>query len=208
MATRTTISTVRHGHSDFNAQRRYAGSIDVPLSAEGIRDAKRAGANLDRATFDVVVTSTLKRAVTTARLLVNRSVPVVRSRLCNERGFGEMEGLTWHEVQGLQPPVLMITVGDDVHTVNPAGGEHFEDVWDRAKVFRRLLFRRYSGKRLLVVSHGVFLQLFHGLLRGLGCIESLAAYPYNLEMTTFHFEGQKLTDEKVSKLRELDCQRW
>ncbi len=204
----TTISTLRHAHTRYNAERRYAGSIDVPLSEAGIRDASEAATKLRGSGFDVVISSTLQRAFQTARILVGDAVPIVQSRLCNERNFGIMEGLTWDEIQSLQPPVLLITVGNDLHTVNPQRGEPFEDVWERAKEFRRFLFRTYEGSNILVVSHGVFLQMFHGVLRGSNCIESLATYPSNLELATFRFAGDRLEAERVVKLMGSEALHW
>lgn len=204
----TTISTLRHAHTQYNAERRYAGTIDVSLSEAGIRDARQAAAKLAGAKFDIVVTSTLKRSFETAQILVGDAVPIFQSKLCNERNFGVMEGLTWDEIQNLQPPVLLITVGNDLHTVNPKGGEPFEDVWERAKKFRRFIFKEYKGSNILVVSHGVFLQMFHGVLRGSSCIESLAIYPSNLELARFHFSGVRLVEEKVVKLAGAEVVRW
>ena len=156
----------------------------------------------------MVVTSALRRTIETADLLVGNGVPRRRTRLCNERNFGVMEGLTWDDVQHLDPPVLFIEVGNDRHSVNPKDGEPFEDVWDRAKRFRRMLFREYQGKRVLVVSHGVFLQMFHGVLRGTSCIEALAAYPGSLELTCFSFTGDRLEDEKTIRLGKSEPVRW
>ncbi len=98
----------------------------------------------------------------------------------------------------------MINVGNDLHTVNPSGGEPFEDVWQRANTFQQFLFENYEGKNILVISHGVFLQLFHGLLRGRNCIESLASYPSNLELYRFHFCDNHLMGEKVVRLCDKD----
>jgi len=200
MTVNTTISTLRHAHTQYNAEKRYAGSIDVPLSEIGMEDARRAASKLAGIKLDVVITSTLKRTVQTAQILVGDSTPIVQNRLCDERNFGIMEGLTWDDVQTLQPPVLMINVGNDLHTVNPKGGEPFEDVWERAKNFRRMIFDAYMGANILVVSHGVFLQMFHGLLRGLNCIESLGSYPSNLELARFQFVDEQLVEEKVTRL--------
>ena len=133
---------------------------------------------------------------------------LVESKLCNERNFGVMEGLTWDEVQHLDPPVLFIEVGNDLHSVNPQGGEPFEDVWERARKFRRFILREYKGSSVLVVSHGVFLQMFHGVLRGLNCIESLAAYPSNLVLFRFRFSGNRLMEEKTYKLAEDQGVQW
>jgi broad specificity phosphatase PhoE len=158
--------------------------------------------------FDIVITSALKRSYQTAQILVGDSVPIIQNKLCNERKFGVMEGLTWDEIQTLQPPVLLISVGNDLHTVNPKGGEPFEGVWERAKKFRRFLFREYKGSNILVVSHGVFLQMFHGLLRGLNCIESLASFPSNLELARFRFSGERLVEEKIIKLAGAEALHW
>lgn len=208
MPVQTTISTMRHAHTQYNAEKRYAGTIDIPLSPVGIRDARRAAAKLAGADFDVVVTSTQKRAYQTAEILVGEKIPIVRTALCSERRFGVMEGLTWDDIQTLDPPILMISVGADLHTVNPKGGEPFEDVWERAKKFRRFVFAEYSGSNVLVVSHGVFLQMFHGLLRGLNCIESLASYPANLELARFRFSGRRLAEESVQSLSDVIRFKW
>ncbi len=200
MPTETIIHTLRHGHTEYNAYKRYAGSIDIPLSEKGIQDCRIASRGLATYHFDVVVTSTMKRAIETAKLMTDGNIPVVQTPLCNERDFGIMEGHTWDEVIKFDPPILMINVGNDLHTVNPKGGEPFEDVWERAKKFRRFLFRYYEGQSILVVSHGVFLQMFHGLIRRLSCIESLANYPSNLELASFCYLGNHLVEETVEKL--------
>ncbi len=191
MPVETVISTIRHFQTRYNAEKRYAGTIDIPLSDLGVGECRKVGPLLAACPFDVVVTSTLRRAVDSARLLLGDGVPIVQTPLCNERCFGIMEGCTWDEVVRMEPPVLMINVGGDLHTVNPSGGEPFEEVWDRARKFRRFLFKNYLGKSILVVSHGVFLQMFHGLLRGSSCIDSLAVFPAHAELRQFRFRGRR-----------------
>lgn len=196
----TSIRTLRHAQSTYSPEQRYAGSIDVPLSEAGMRDCRRAARALADIALDVVVTSTMKRAVDTTRLLGCRAHAHVQSALCNERRFGVMEGLTSQDAQDLDPPVLFIEVGGERHSVNPRGGEPLEDLWQRARRFRRFLFGRYAGSSILVVSHGVFLQMFHGVLRGSNCVESLLSYPATLELATFHFRGRCLVNETTVRL--------
>lgn len=202
MLIETQIHTIRHAHTSYNAEKRYAGTIDVSLSEKGIREASGAASRLKQlgTGFDVVVTSTMKRSIETAHLLLLDGAQFVQSKLCDERNFGIMEGHTWEEVQTFEPRILFVRVGDDLHSVNPQGGEHFEDVWERAKKFRRFLFGKYRGKSVLVVSHGVFLQMFHGVLKGSSCIESLAVYPANLELASFCFSGNRLQEVRTAKL--------
>lgn len=203
MAPHTIISTIRHAETTWGPLKRYAGSIDVPLSEKGVEDCRNAAKALADMEFDVVITSHLKRSIDSALLLAPDHTQVVQSRLCAERRFGVMEGLTWQEVQDLDPPILFIEVGGDRHSVNPQGGEPFEDVWQRARRLRNLIFRQYRGSSVLLVSHGVFLQMFHGVLRGSNCIESLATYPANLELASFTFSGQRLAEEQVVKQSAL-----
>jgi len=202
MPSETIIHTIRHGHTAYNAEKRYAGSIDIPLNDKGISDCRIASSRLSGYNFDIIITSKMKRAIETAQLLVNRDIQIIQNNLCNERNFGVMEGHTWEEVLKFDPPILMIDVGNDLHTVNPTGGEPFEDVFYRAKKFHRFLFRYFRGKSILIVSHGVFLQMFQGYLRGLSCIESLAVFPSNLELASFYFSNNRLIDEKIVKLLE------
>lgn len=208
MPVETTIATIRHAHTRYNAEKRYAGTIDIPLSEAGVQDARRAATKLADQTFDVVITSSQKRSIQTAHILVASSTKFVRNQLCNERNFGIMEGLTWDEVHELEPPVMFVEVGNDTHSVNPKGGEPLEKVWDRAQKFRHFIFKRYTGLRVLVVSHGVFLQMFHGVLRGISCIEALGTYPANLELVRFQFLDGCLTGEKSYKLAQAEAIRW
>ena len=200
MPVETIICSVRHGRTAYNAEKRYAGTIDVPLSEQGVEDCRQAARGLAGRHFDVAVTSTMRRALDSAKILAGADTLIVQTPLCNERSFGIMEGRTWDEILKLEPPILMIEVGHDLHTVDPKGGEPFEDVWVRAKAFRRFLFDQYQGKSILVVSHGVFLQMFNGLLRGQNCIRSLALFPANMELARFEFVDGQLVGENVEHL--------
>ena len=90
--------------------------------------------------------------------------------------------------------------------MDPKGGEPFEEIWARANEFRRFLFERYRGKSILVVSHGVFLQMLHGLFRGFSCIPSLASFPANMELARFRFVDDELVDEEVEKLLDAEAE--
>lgn len=208
MSKPTTIGTIRHASTDDNAKRRYSGTIDVSLNEAGMEEARQAAARIRQMPLKAAISSPLKRAVQTARILVGDQVPLVINNQCTERNFGVLEGLTWEEVRRLQPPVLLIQVGYELHTVNPKGGEPFEDVWQRAREFQNHIFDNYSGSEVLVVSHGVFLQLFNGLLRGLNCIESLAFFPGNLELNRFRFEDRRLVGDTVTRLGHEEIVSW
>ncbi len=195
------LCTLRHGRTQYSLEKRYAGSLDISLSELGIQDAHKAKTMLAEYTFNAIISSTQKRSVETARIIAADAIPIIQSSLCVERNFGVLEGCTWDQAQNMNPPVLFVKVGKDYHSVNPSGGEALENVYARAKKFQQYLFNKHLGSHLLIVSHGIFLQMFHGILRGMSCIESLAvAYPSNLELTIFHFQGRRLFHEKILRL--------
>ena len=197
----TRITTIRHGQTAYNVERRYAGTIDVPLDEKGIEDARIASSRLVDYEFDTVVTSGLRRAIQTADLLVgDRKLPTIQTELCNERDYGKMQGLTFVEVEDITPRIMYIKLKGDFHSVNPPGGEDFPTLRKRVKAFSQFLFQNYSGSNILVVSHGSFMQQLHGLFRGFDWTESLRYDIHNLACYTFTFEGRKLIENMPANL--------
>lgn len=93
-----TLVLLRHGESDWNAKNLFTGWVDVPLTEKGAAEARRGGELLrdERLLPDVVHTSLLRRAITTANLALDAAdrhwVPVRRSWRLNERHYGALQG--------------------------------------------------------------------------------------------------------------------
>lgn len=205
----TRISTIRHGQTDFNLAKRYAGSIDVPLNEKGIHDSGKAAARLKDHDFDVVISSKLRRAIQTAELLIaGRDIQIIRNELCNERNYGKMEGLDYNEVEEIKPHILYLKLNNDFHSLNPPAGETFPALRRRAKAFSKFIFNNYSGQSILVISSSAFMQQLHGIFRGTDWRESLRDEVNNLSCTTFTFEGVRLTEENTVKLLETKGVNW
>lgn len=135
-----TVATIRHGETDYNLEKRYAGTIDVPLNSNGRNDALAASAKLSKEIdFDFIVSSQLKRAFETACCFAGQKKKIVRTELCNERNYGQFEGLCEHDVRALFPDVQYLEVGDDQHSLIPPDGETFEDLHKRAQLFRQFI---------------------------------------------------------------------
>ena len=98
---------MRHGESQWNVENRFTGWVDVPLYHTGEAESHRAAASLKAegyTEFDVVYTSTLKRAIKTAwNVLEDLDImytPVIHDWRLNERMYGGLQ------VTHLQPPPL------------------------------------------------------------------------------------------------------
>ena len=93
-----TLVLLRHGESEWNAKNLFTGWVDVPLSEKGTAEAVRGGTLLTDAGVlpDVVHTSLLRRAITTANLALDAAdrhwIPVKRSWRLNERHYGALQG--------------------------------------------------------------------------------------------------------------------
>ena len=90
---------LRHGQSTWNELNLFTGWHDVPLSAQGEREAAEAGPTMAAAglVFDVAHTSLLTRAVMTCHLALSGMgqvwLPVERHWKWNERHYGALQGL-------------------------------------------------------------------------------------------------------------------
>ncbi len=93
-----TLILLRHGESEWNAKNLFTGWVDVALSERGTAEAARGGRLLAEAGVlpDLVHTSVLRRAITTANLALDGCdrgwVPVRRSWRLNERHYGALQG--------------------------------------------------------------------------------------------------------------------
>jgi len=93
-----TLVLLRHGESEWNAKNLFTGWVDVALSDKGRSEAVRGGTLVRDAGVlpDVVHTSLLRRAVTTAHLALDEAdrhwIPVRRSWRLNERHYGALQG--------------------------------------------------------------------------------------------------------------------
>jgi 2,3-bisphosphoglycerate-dependent phosphoglycerate mutase len=93
------IVLLRHGESQWNLDNRFTGWTDVDLTANGLAEARRAGALLksEGFDFDIAYTSVLKRAIRTLWTALDEMdrmwLPIVHSWRLNERHYGALQGL-------------------------------------------------------------------------------------------------------------------
>ncbi len=94
-----TLILLRHGESDWNQKNLFTGWVDVDLTEKGRTEAVRGGKLLveNDVLPDVVYTSLLRRAITTANLALDAAdrhwIPVHRDWRLNERHYGALQGL-------------------------------------------------------------------------------------------------------------------
>ena len=181
-----TLVLLRHGESDWNAKNLFTGWVDVPLTDKGREEAARGGRLMTEAGVlpDVLHTSLLRRAITTAQLALDAAerhwIPVRRSWRLNERHYGALQGkdkkatleeygeeqfMLWRRSYDTPPPALdddneWSQVGDPRYDVLP--GELMPRTECLADVIDRMLPYWYdaivpdlrAGRTVCVAAHG------------------------------------------------------
>ena len=75
------ILLVRHGETDFNKNKLIQGHSDIVLNETGKEQAINAGQKITDFDIDAVFSSPLKRALETARLMLDNSNNIQNERL-------------------------------------------------------------------------------------------------------------------------------
>ena len=167
----TTLVLLRHAPTGYNTEGRLQGSLDVPLSADGIAQAAVTAARVvaEYGTSIAVSSSPLQRATGTADALAALAGTVTRvdSRF-TQRPYGVWEGLTWaqvretwpseyaHRHEGLDPAIPGWGMSDDVAHRVAAGLR--DTAADAA---------RTGVETVVIVSHGSAIMLGIAGLLGL-----------------------------------------
>lgn len=158
----TTIFFVRHGESEANAEHRFSGRMDSPLTERGRRQAEIVADALADVPFDRIVATPLSRSLDTALAVARRrKMPVDVEAGLIEIDVGDRTGTTFDEVRGLPE------WRDDGFVAWP-NGETLEQVLERALAAIRRLVRETPGGTALVVGHGgvtrILVSHFLGIL--------------------------------------------
>lgn len=141
---------LRHAESEWNAQGRWQGQADTPLTDRGRRHAAEAGPLL--ATFEMLVCSDLCRARQSAEIIATGAgidVIDIEPRL-RERNAGPWQGLARDEIERDWPGYL----GSGRRPADYESDEQLVARADAALCDVALLADRRGTSEVLVVTHG------------------------------------------------------
>jgi ribonuclease H / adenosylcobalamin/alpha-ribazole phosphatase len=184
----TTTVLLRHGDTQLSPEHRFSGLRDLPLSANGTRQAKAAARRLaSGAPIDAVVSSPLRRAVATAAIAAGElGLTAAVDDDLRETDFGDWDGFTLEEIQQRWPAAAAAWRRGPEQA--PPGGESLAATAHRVDRARDRLLRDHGGQTVLVVCHvtpikillcralGVPLSTVYRLYLGSACISQIQWY--------------------------------
>ena len=158
---------LRHGQSQWNLENKFTGWKDVPLTSEGIQEAKNAGKLLKKNNIriDNIFSSVLERANKTAEIAIREAeisylfsgdnLIYTRNQNLNERDYGDLVGLNKAETAekfGKQ----QVHIWRRSYDISPPNGESLKDVVNRVSPYfsENIQPLILDKKNVLIVAHG------------------------------------------------------
>ncbi len=177
------VYLARHGETAWTLSGQHTGLTDLPLTANGERNARRLGERLKGLKFARVFTSPLQRAARTCELAGFAAVAGTDPDLV-EWNYGQYEGLRLAEILAKRPDWQLFRDGCP-------GGESPVQAGERAdRVVRRV---REAAGDVLLFSSGHFIRVLADRWLGLapGCVgkrlvlstASLSAFSYEHQLS-------------------------
>jgi alpha-ribazole phosphatase len=160
---------IRHAETEMAG--RFCGHSDPDVNAQGQAQLARLAQVLSAETIAGVYSSDLRRAQSTAQAIAaGRNIPLTLRPALREIHFGEWEGLSWRQIEQMDPEYARRWVGGYPHVTAPAG-ETFRNFEARALEEVNDLIGR-AAESIAVVTHAGVLRV---VLRHLqGCSEEEA----------------------------------
>lgn len=183
----TLLALVRHGQTDWNAERRIQGRTDIPLNDTGRAQALLAADTLRDGGWTRIVASPLRRASETAEIIAGAlglDAPATYPGLV-ERDYGVGEG----------------TLVDDFHARYGGGpvpgGETVEQLAQRAFEALGDVASDAPGDATIVVAHGGVIRALIGLATD-GALPRPGERIENASVTVFRLNQDGLALESAS----------
>jgi len=167
---KNTYYVMRHGQSENNVGGFLNGDANkvFHLTEKGKQQARQTAQTLKKLGIDIVIASPFTRTQETAKIVIGeldldksgKQIPLVTDVRLHERAMGEFEGKTTKDFETKFPPDISFERA-------PTGGENNADIKKRVGEFIYDMEKKYSGKTILVVTHGGPAVMLVVLARGL-----------------------------------------
>lgn len=168
----TRFCLIRHGETDWNAEKRLQGQIDIQLNAMGEAQARAVRPGLAKYDFSAAYSSDLARAWRTAQMATDglRMPAVLPAPTFRERHYGVYQGLTAAEALARHPEVHRHHATRNLE-YDYETGESLCDFAVRVMDGFTELAARHRGETIVVFTHGGVLDIIYRVATGRGLEE-------------------------------------
>jgi len=205
----TEILLIRHGETAWNAVKRLQGHLDIPLNAEGTRQAKALAYALQNEKLDAVISSDLQRAVQTAGEIAR--LQGVSTRLdagLRERCFGGFEGQLYSDLPHLFPIEHAAWRAHDPDAEFPPGENQGETIRQfHQRIMTHIIYyaKQFEGKKIAIVAHGGVLECAYRAAKDLPLDAPREVTIYNASINRFSYDRDRLQLVSWGDIAHLDA---
>ncbi|HYE11869.1 MAG TPA: histidine phosphatase family protein, partial [Patescibacteria group bacterium] len=154
----TILYLVRHGETEWNAKNKIQGNMDIELNDKGLKQAEFVADRLSNENIDIIYSSRLKRAKTTAQIIADgMQLSVNELDEFREIGLGPWEGLTMNEINEKYTEHYKF-YREKPSNFNMPGAETFLQVTERFCSAINTIINQNEDKKIVVVSHGAAIK--------------------------------------------------
>ena len=144
------LYVIRHGRTSWNEKGLMQGRVNIKLSETGKKEAKDIREKLKDISFDICISSPLKRTLETASIVTDNKYKIITDELLIERNLGEFEGKKYAEYEKLK--FWDYKLNNDSYGVEPV-----KDILKRTSDFLNNL-KEKNYKTVLIVSHAATIR--------------------------------------------------
>lgn len=187
----TRVCIIRHGETDWNAEQRIQGQIDIPLNETGRAQALAMAFNSAHHRFSSVFSSDLSRALETARALaVREQLEVKTLSALRERHYGIFQGVTKHEAPARYPEAFALYLSRDLH-YNFDTGESLTVFAQRVMDVFEWMIVHHANEQFAVICHAGLLDVMYRNATGRPLDTARDFAIPNSALNWFHHDGQR-----------------
>lgn len=205
----TTLLLIRHGESEANRQRVFAGQYDPELTDKGLQQAELTARFIARKySVDKIYSSDLKRAYKTAQCLGQ----LLDLDVIKEPGMREINGGQWEAVPFSDLPVLFpdeyAVWNDHIGLSACPGGESVRQLGDRVMATLEKIARANDGKTVAIGTHATPVRVAQTLIQT-GGLDEMENIPWvtNASVTELCYDNGKWSVIAVSQDAHLAALR-
>jgi probable phosphoglycerate mutase len=161
----TTILFIRHGQTDWNAERRWQGHLDIPLNEIGQQQATAVAHRLAHWPIQAIISSDLRRSAETAQIIAQRhNLQPLYDTAWRERNVGDFSGLTTSDIAEKYPEEWAKRHNAIWEMPN---AETHDALRERARCAFEQVRTTYNGQTVAVVTHGAILHALMAQIMGI-----------------------------------------
>ncbi|GJT78685.1 phosphoglycerate mutase-like protein 4 [Tanacetum coccineum] len=160
----TEIVIVRHGETEWNADRRIQGHLDIDLNDVGRQQAVAVAERLSKEPkISAIYSSDLKRALETAKTIASKcgGLQVIQEPNLRERHLGDLQGVVYGDAPTLKTKAYEALQSHGMDVEIPGGGESLNQLSRRCTASLQTIASKHRGERVVVVTHGGVIRALH-----------------------------------------------